>query len=150
ESVARRAICRLAASPCQSVPFLSKRLKPADSLSERQLRRLLADLDSNRFAVRQRATAELGRLGGFARSALCEVLKENPSLEVRRRVENLLERIDKAKRPPEQLVEVRCIEVLEYAGTSEAREVLKRLTGGDPRALLTREAKASLRRLATR
>src|SRR5262249_27256676 len=97
-SVARPAICRLAASPCPSVPFLSKRLKPADSLSERQPRRLLADLDCNRFAVRQRATAELGRLGGFARSALCEVLKENPSLEVRRRVESLLERIDKAKR----------------------------------------------------
>lgn len=36
--------------------------------------------------------------------------------------------------------------VLEYAGTPEARQVLKHLAGGMPQAVRTREAKASLDR----
>lgn len=42
---------------------------------------------------------------------------------------------------------LRAIEVLECAATPEARRVLKRLAGGEPRALLTREARAALERL---
>ena len=51
---------------------------------------------------------------------------------------------------PEQLRVLRAIEVLEYAGTPEAREVLEKLAGGGPQALRTRQSRASLDRLARR
>jgi hypothetical protein len=43
---------------------------------------------------------------------------------------------------------MRAVEVLEHIGTPDAREVLEKLTRGDPSARLTQEAKASLERLA--
>jgi hypothetical protein len=49
---------------------------------------------------------------------------------------------------PELLRGVRAVEVLERAGTPEARQLLAALAGGAPGALLTREAAASLQRLA--
>jgi hypothetical protein len=39
------------------------------------------------------------------------------------------------------------LEVLESIGTLEARRVLNRLAEGEPKALLTQEAKAALTRL---
>ncbi len=42
------------------------------------------------------------------------------------------------------------VELLEHLGTSEARRALEALAAGAPGALLTREAKASLGRLAER
>ena len=41
----------------------------------------------------------------------------------------------------------RAIEVLEYMRTPEARQLLKILAGGEPEAVATQEAKASLARL---
>ncbi len=43
---------------------------------------------------------------------------------------------------------LRTVEVLEIAGTPEARQVLEQLAKGAPEARLTQEAKASLERLA--
>jgi hypothetical protein len=47
-----------------------------------------------------------------------------------------------------QLRALRVIEMLEQIGTQEARQVLERLAKGDPESPATREAKASLERLA--
>src|SRR5437588_473831 len=51
---AYRAIGRFAEAPAQAVPFLSRRLAPARAADDRRMRGLLADLDSDRFAERQR------------------------------------------------------------------------------------------------
>ena len=45
---------------------------------------------------------------------------------------------------------LRGVEALEYAGTSEARGLLKELAAGAPAARLTLEATAALERLAKR
>jgi hypothetical protein len=55
----------------------------------------------------------------------------------------------KVLRSGEELRGVRAVEALEHIGTAEAREVLQTLADGAP-ARLTREAKASLERLAKR
>src|SRR5205823_13236935 len=101
----------------------------------------VTDLDSNRFAVREKAAAEIGRLGKLARPALEQALRERPSLEARRRIERLLEPLDTAKRSPQELRDARCLELLEQAGTPNCRELLKHLAGGHTDAPLTREAK---------
>jgi hypothetical protein len=42
---------------------------------------------------------------------------------------------------------LRAVQVLEYAGTAEARHLLKELAGGAPAARLTQEVRAALGRL---
>jgi hypothetical protein len=108
------------------------------------------DLASDEFAVREKATKELKRLGKAAEPALREALGKGPSLEVRKRAEEILEAIKNAAPEPEALRGPRAVEVLERAGTAEARKVLEALAGGDPEAALTREAKGALQRLGTK
>jgi len=66
---------------------------------------------------------------------------------VRRRVTRLLARVEQ-ERTPESLRSSRAIELLERLGTAEARTVLDELAQGTSAARRTREAKASLDRLA--
>ena len=47
----------------------------------------------------------------------------------------------------ERLRSARALEVLEFIGNAEAKELLQRLSGGEPGTWLTREAQASLSRL---
>jgi hypothetical protein len=96
-----------------------------------------------------RLTRDLEALKDEARPALRRALADNPSAEVRKRLEELLSR--PALLPPgEALRRVRAVEVLERLGTPEARRLLGALAGGEPEARLTREAQAALRRLAER
>ena len=77
-------------------------------------------------------------------------MKTKPSAEARRRAEEILARLSKAEPTGEALRALRAIEVLEHIGTPEASRVLETLAKGAPEARLTRDAKASLGRLARR
>ena len=90
-------------------------------------------------------------LGAAAKPALRKVLAGNPSLELRRRVEPIVKKLDswQASSPAMQR-EWRAVEVLELLGTPEARKLLQKLAQGLPDARLTQEAKASLERLHAR
>jgi WD40 repeat protein len=150
-AVAYRAMCRLRAGR-QTVPFLNKHLKPVAALDARQREqvfRWIADLDSPQFAARQKATSELEKLGDLAEPALRAALADKPSLELRSRVKPILENLDPS-RSPQRMQALRAVEVLEHIATPEAREVLRALAGGAPAHYLTREAKASLKRLSGR
>jgi hypothetical protein len=86
--------------------------------------------------------------GESAAPALRQALTAAPSMEVRERIEALLRRLDAL--PADRLRTLRAVEVLEYSATPEARALLERLSGGLAEARLTREAKASVERLARR
>jgi WD40 repeat protein len=133
-----------------AVPFLRDRLKNALEIDAERLARYLADLESGQFAARQKATDELEKLGSLAEPALTQILENKPPLEVRRRIERLLEKIDKRGFSPVQLRLMRGIEVLELAGTPEARQALEALAKQKPQTLLTQEAQAASQRLAQR
>ena len=81
--------------------------------------------------------------------ALTEALRRPPSLEVRRRVEGLLERLrgERLHPPAERLRAARAVEVLERIGDRAARRHLAALAAGAPQAQLTIEAKSALERL---
>lgn len=145
-----RALWRMVAAPRQAVPFLAGRLRPAAPVEDERLTRLIADLDSDRFDVRRRASQELQRLGEQAVPAVRRALAGKPSPEARRRLEELVSRADSRTLSAEQLHALRAVEVLEHIGTPPARRVLERLAGGAPGALLTDEATASLERLSGR
>src|SRR5262249_17684104 len=142
---AYRAIGALAAAPDQAVPFLAERVKPAAAPDPKRVARLLARLDSARFADREQATRELEKLGRLVEPALRQTLAGRPSLEARRRIERLLKKLDLG-----EVRAVRVVEVLEHASTPAARRLLAELAGGVPEARQTREAKAALRWLERR
>ncbi len=114
------------------------------------MKALIADLDNNDFATRERATADLKEHGPVAAAALREVVAKSSSLEARRRAEDILREMEKAVTPPGKLRALRAVEVLEWIASKEARGRLLELTKGAPDARLTQEAKASLERLAKR
>ncbi len=147
---AYRAIQTLIQAGEQARRFLSDHLKPARSADPKHLARLIADLDSKEFAVREKAGAELRKFEEFAEPALRRTLQGQPSLELRRRVESLLQRLEGPVTSAETLRGLRAVEVLEHLGSSEARQALERLAEGAPEARLTQAAKDALDRLAKR
>jgi outer membrane protein assembly factor BamB len=66
---------------------------PPDPKRVAEAARWIKDLDSDRFAIRQKATEELEQLGGAAGPALHEQLRTKPSLDVRTRIESLLQKL---------------------------------------------------------
>jgi WD40 repeat protein len=148
---AYRAIDRLAASPSESVPFMKGRLKRPPEVGERQLARLVADLDADDFAVREKATRELEGIGPRAEAALRQALEGQPSQEVRTRAERLLAKLKSGKSPPSpELVGLRVLEVLEHSNSPLARQALTEMAADRPESRLSQEAKAALQRLARR
>lgn len=145
---AYQAIWKLVAAGDKAVAFLKDRLRPPE-LDPKQVRQLLADLDSERFAVREAASKELEKLGELVEPALRQALAAKPSAEVRRRVEALLA-APRVVLSPESLRRIRAIQALERIGSPEGRQVLEALAQGPPAARETRDAKAALDRLARR
>jgi hypothetical protein len=147
---AYRAIWKMAAAPEQTVPFLQQQLQPASAGDVQQIARWVAQLDSDRFADREQAIRELERVGELAEPALRKALDDQPSLELRRRVEGLLQKLDGPVTLPDHLRSLRAIEVLEHIGTPAAQQVLASLAKGAAAARLTREAQAAMARLERR
>lgn len=141
---AHRALWALVADPGRSVPFLAGKLRPVEPPDSTRLARLLAGLDAETFADRERAETDLAKLGEAVEPTLRRLTKESPSAEVRRRSETLLARIEDS---PERLFVGRELAVLEYAATPEARRLLENLAGGLPGAGLTVRAREALKRL---
>ena len=142
-----RARWLLTSAPEEAVSFLKENLHPATAADPQHLRRLLADLDSAQFAVREKAQEKLVQLGDLAEPALRKTLENNPSLEMRQRVQAILERLRGPVTQPELLQALRAVAALEDIDTSQARRILKELASGAPQSRITREAKASLERL---
>jgi hypothetical protein len=141
---------KLATTPGEAVAFLGKHLRPALPVAEERLAQLVTDLDSNRFEPRQRAIRELELLGLLAAPALKKALDGAHSLDFRRRVEQLLEKVEADVITPKVTRAIRAVEALEYAGTPEAVQLLNALARGASDARLTREAKATSDRLGRR
>ena len=136
-------------APDQAVDLFKRRCRPAPAVP---IKRWIAQLDDKVFAVREKATAELASHGEQAEMALRQVRLKSPSLEVNRRIDRLLAQYASTEWQfsTDSLRTIRCIEVLERIGTAEAQAVLKNLSQGAPAAWVTREARASLKRLAKR
>lgn len=147
-----RAIWTLAACP-RTTSFLSAKLRPIPVVAAERLKQLVADLDADAFAVREKASRQLAEIGEIAGPALREALVSNPSVEARRRIEALrkpLKQLDAVPLPEERLRALSGGTVLEYLGDKEARNLLQALANGAPQARLTREAKTALERVTKR
>ena len=139
---AAQAALALAACPEQTVEFLGKKLQVVPLADEERLDRLVADLDSDQFSVRQKAQGEVElRLAGHER-LLRQTLAKATTLELRQRLEWLLERLH-----PERLRRARMLEILERIGVGPARRLLQTLAAQTEDVETAREAAAGLERM---
>jgi outer membrane protein assembly factor BamB len=125
------ALWRLAGVPDQTVPFLEEKVRGLQGLDKRRVADLIADLDSAKFAVRQKATDALPKYGRWALYEVKAALQKQQPLEVRLRLEAMLPRLVDYPTSPEQVLAARVVEVLEQCGTPAARRLLEVLAAGD-------------------
>ncbi len=144
------AVLALAAAPEASVALLRVQLRPAAAGKAAKVKDLVADLDSDDFARREKATRALRQLGTTAEPALRKAYQASTSLELRVRARRLLDELARQELSPEELRAVRAVEALEYCSTAGSRELLETLSRGAPEARLTQEAKAALARRSAR
>ena len=138
------AASRLVRSPA-GVKLLGQKLAPvAPPPDADRVARLVKSLDSDEFAVREKASRELAGLGEAAEPILRKALEAGLPAESRRRLKEALEKLSPAD---EWLRTERAVEALELAGTPESKQVLQSLAEGAAGARRTREAKAALTRL---
>jgi WD40 repeat protein len=142
---AYRTLWQLAADPEGSVAFVSARVQPVERPKPARVAQCIAALDSPEFAERERAEHALEAYGETIAAELQQSLRQKPSLEVRRRIEAL---VDKLHGMPQdrQLQQLRALEVLEQIGTPETRELLRKLAEGAAGARLTEEARLTHQR----
>jgi RNA polymerase sigma factor (sigma-70 family) len=146
---AYRAFWALTAATDRSVSILAAHVRAAE-VDVAKLAPLIRDLDDDDYDTREKASAALKRFGPAAEPALRKTLEGKPSLELRRRIEALLDLFREPITDPQTMRAVRVVEVLEAIATPVARQALADLARGAEGAHLTREAKASLERLAGR
>jgi WD40 repeat protein len=145
-----QALWKVVAAAKEGVPFLGAQLYLLDP---KRVDQLFADLNSEQYKVRTDATKELEKYGIWMKGRLLAVHKSPPTLEVQRRVDQMLAKLDvpgTLSLEQERLRVRRVLLIMEQTATPEARAVLEKLAGGAPEADLQTEAKASLERLATR
>jgi hypothetical protein len=141
-----RAVWAMADAAGPAVAFLARRMYPL-SLDSRRVEQWVRDLQDPRYATRARAHDELSRLDEAARPWLEKNLENNPGVEMRRRLELLLQPLDGPLPGSEKMRLLRGVEVLEHVGNPEACRLLERLAGGDAGVWLTGHARAVLERL---
>jgi WD40 repeat protein len=142
-----QAIVSLIQKRQEAVAFLVTHLPPAARPNPRQVEQWIKDLNSPRFADRDRGSRELEKLGGLAEQALRKALLGELALEVRQRVDKLLLKLTGPLQTPEQLRAVRAVEILEHIGSNSSRRLLKKYAAGAAGARLTEDAKEAVRRL---
>lgn len=146
-AAAHRAKFALETQSKEAVAMLKERLLSATPRDNKQIARWVEELNSTNFPTRQKAAKALEEAAEQAEGPLRTALESASALDHRRRIEELLEKLDGPVTRPELLRAIRAVEVLESIGTPEARTVVEALTKGDAGARLTREAKATLERM---
>lgn len=141
-----QAIGTLIAGGDKAVSFLRARLRPAAAEDRQAVRRLIDQLDNDNFAVREKVSQDLLRLGDEARLLLCRASKERRTLETRRRLEQILARSEMHCATGESVRKVRAVQALEGIASPAARELLVAWSRGDANAWLTQEASRALHR----
>jgi hypothetical protein len=147
---AYRAAALLCANAEKTPLLLKDRLQSAVSADDKRLTNLIAGLDDGQFAARRQATKELEQLAELAEPALRRALVAKPPLEVRQRIERLLDLLHAPLAHPARLQAIRAVEVLERIDNAAAGQQLRILAGGAPESWLTQAAQDAIRRRTLR
>jgi WD40 repeat protein len=143
------AMGQLVAHPTAALPQLKRQLQPnlQRGNTPEEVRKLIADLDDDTFKVREQATMVLKQLGERVVPELHSAMKTKLSLEMRRRIEMILDDIRGLDNRPHERRHLRAVEVLERIGSPEAQQLLQELAEGSLGTVLTEAALAAVTRL---
>ncbi len=119
----------LAESPADCLTLFRESLKPAPGVNGKEIEDLIGELDDRQFNVRESAMKELRQKRDEVDDILKQRLEKTKSLEVRRRLKEIL-----ASSPPaiagDALRDMRAVGVLEWIGSAEAKDILQKLASG--------------------
>lgn len=141
------AMSQLVATSDWAVELLGEKLPPTAEPNAEQVKRWLGELGSSDFKTRNRSERQLNEVLDTARALILAAAEEPVNAEAGERLERLVKRIDGLNGESESLRVVRAVEVVERLRTPAAVKLLERWASGAPGALLTTEAKASLKRI---
>jgi WD40 repeat protein len=142
------AIAALLRSPGQAIDLVRRKARPVGS--DARIERWIEELDSDRYEVRETAMKELTDAAELAEGALRRTLAASPSLEARRRIVQLLDRLPSASLHPSTLATVRSLELLEMIDTPQACKLVEEVAPGLGDGMSRREAEETLHRLKRR
>ena len=97
EGKATRALLALAATPKETAAFMQEHLKPVKA-DPKRVGPLLKQLDSNNFVLRNQAMMDLEYLGKYIKSDLESALKNQPTVETKMRLQQLLDKLPKEQK----------------------------------------------------
>lgn len=122
-----QSMIRLIAGKDESVKFLAtqknnvgKKLK----ITAREIEAFIANLDNERFIIREKATRELKALGKLVKPFLEQALRKKLSLEARERINLLVRNMVDVELTPQELREIRMVGILQRISTDDARSLL--------------------------
>ena len=138
------AVQQIASRPALVKTFLRDRfaeLAASEAFNDdpKRIAQLIADLDSEDFDTREKASKDLKNLGKLAEKPLRKALEAMPAAEVKRHLEEMLAAIGQHALAPDVLRVHRALEALEWIGTDDSREVVAMLVK-DAHAQWLREA----------
>lgn len=143
---AHRGMAFLYAKPEEAVRRLGELIPVAQAVDAAKVDRLVGDLGSDEFPVRQTAVKGLEAVGGQAAPALRRAVGKPATPEAAKLAGELLKKADGPAARPADLAAVRAVEVLEAIGTPAALAVLAKWAAGPPGERLTTEAAAVTKR----
>jgi hypothetical protein len=134
-----------------AVPFLRQKMRPiaVPAVNLTQIEEWVADLDSPKYPLRERATRELLAVGEMAVVPLQRLLEKNPSGEAKNRATLILKKIEQPVRSPDRLRVLEAIDLLERVRTAKAVALLEEIGRDALIGQIRREAEQAARRAAT-
>jgi WD40 repeat protein len=131
-----------------TVPFLREKIRPiaVPAVDLTQIERWVADLDSPKYPVRERATRELQAAGELAVVPLQRLLEKNPSGEARNRATLILKKVEQPVRTPDRVRVLEAIDLLERLRTAPAVALLDEIGRDALLGQIRREAAQAARR----
>ncbi len=144
--IAYWAVCQLVRHP-GALAFLREQVRESLKVGGPPIARLIRQLDNDSFEEREKASEELEKLGKEAEDSMRKALADNPPVEVKVRLERLLENIKPGAVAPSRLRWTRTVEVLEKMGTRAANELLHQAAKSTAGGFLPDAAREAVRRL---
>ncbi len=150
---AYKGLAQLVEQPQEAIRILRKKLnlESGEFIDTSKFDQFVADLDADRFEVRENANEKLLAMRNKVKDRLEQALEDAVSLESRIRIRKILE-IRKGVIPGEgsritQRRALRSIHALEIMGNDEARELLTKLSQVEVDRQIAAAAKAAISRL---
>jgi WD40 repeat protein len=120
---------KLGACGDNALAFLRKQIRQVavPAVDTKQIQEWMANLDSEKFANREKATKALIAQGEVASVPLQDLLAKAPSLEAKQRAELILKKIGDPMPTPERARILDALDLLEQLRTAQATELLREI-----------------------